>query len=100
MGRGNQYLQLIKVLCYKLPTNGKQLPAFPIKIRLGFELQSQRYEGAYFLSDGVKYGHVFNCRDGTINYNGWIVGRLINPCSILCLRSDWLNIQGFHCKRL
>ena len=29
MGRGNQYIQLIKVLYCKLPTTGKQLPAFP-----------------------------------------------------------------------
>ena len=27
-GRGNQYIQLVKVLYRKLPTNGKQLPAF------------------------------------------------------------------------
>ena len=29
MGRGNQYIQLVKVLYCKLPTNSKQLPAFP-----------------------------------------------------------------------
>ena len=28
-GRGNQYIQLVKLLYCKLPTNGKQLPAFP-----------------------------------------------------------------------
>ena len=28
MDRGNQYIQLVKVLYCKLPTNGKQLPAF------------------------------------------------------------------------
>ena len=28
-GRGNQYIQLVKVLYCKLPTNGKPLPAFP-----------------------------------------------------------------------
>ena len=28
-GRGNQYIQLVKVLYCKLSTNGKQLPAFP-----------------------------------------------------------------------
>ena len=29
MGRGNQYLKLVKVLYNKLPTIGKQLPTFP-----------------------------------------------------------------------
>ena len=31
-GRGNQYIQLVKVLYCKLPTNGKQLPSFPLKV--------------------------------------------------------------------
>ena len=30
-GRGNQYIQFIRVLYCKLPTNGKQLPAFPLE---------------------------------------------------------------------
>ena len=30
-GRGNQYIQLVRVLYCKLPTNGKQLPAFPLE---------------------------------------------------------------------
>ena len=33
-GRGNQYIQLVKVLYCKLPTNGKQLPAFPLEVEL------------------------------------------------------------------
>ena len=37
-GKGNQYIQLVKVLYCKLRINGKQLPAFPHDIRLGFEL--------------------------------------------------------------
>ena len=28
-GRGNQYIQFVRDLYCKLPTNGKQLPAFP-----------------------------------------------------------------------
>ena len=35
MGRG---------LYCKLPTNGKQLPAFPLEVGTGFELGSQRWE--------------------------------------------------------
>ena len=44
MGRGNQYIQLVKVLYCKLLTNGKQLPAFPLEVGPGTELQSQRWE--------------------------------------------------------
>ena len=36
-GRGNQYIQFVRVLYYKLPTNGKQLPAFPLEAMLGIE---------------------------------------------------------------
>ena len=28
MGKGNQYIELVKIVYCKLPTNGKQLPAF------------------------------------------------------------------------
>ena len=34
MGRGKQYIQLVKVLYCKLKTNGKQLPAFPLEVGL------------------------------------------------------------------
>ena len=37
MGRGNQYIQLVKVLYCKLLTNGKQLPAFPLEVGPGTE---------------------------------------------------------------
>ena len=43
-GRGNQYIQLIKVLYCKLPTNGKQLPAFPLEAMLGTNPGPQRWE--------------------------------------------------------
>ena len=43
-GRGNQYIQLIKVLYCKLPTNDKQLPAFPLEVGPGTKPQSQRWE--------------------------------------------------------
>ena len=45
-GRGNQYIQLVKVLCCKLPTNGKQLPAFPLEAVPGTELRPQRWEAS------------------------------------------------------
>ena len=36
-GRGNQYIQFVRVLYCKLPTNGKQLPAFPLEAMQGTE---------------------------------------------------------------
>ena len=42
--RGNQYIQFVRVLYCKLPTNGKQLPAFPLEAMLVV------YEGLTFAS--------------------------------------------------
>ena len=41
-GRGNH--QFVRVLYCKLPTNGKQLPAFPLEAVLGIEPRPQRWE--------------------------------------------------------
>ena len=41
-GRGNQYIEFARVLYCKLPTNGKQLPAFPHKALMGIEPRPQR----------------------------------------------------------
>ena len=43
-GRGNQYIQFVRVLYGKLPTNGKQLPAFPPEVVPGIEPRPQRWE--------------------------------------------------------
>ena len=43
VGRGNQYIQFIKVLYCKLPTIGKQLQTFPHKI-WGLNRQPQRWK--------------------------------------------------------
>ena len=43
-GRGNQYIQFIRVLYCKLPTNSKQLPAFPLEAVPGTEPWPQRWE--------------------------------------------------------
>ena len=43
-GRGNQYIQFVRVLYCKLPTNGKQLPAFPLEAMPGIEPRHQRWE--------------------------------------------------------
>ena len=43
-GIRNQYMQFVRVLYCKLPTNGKQLPAFPLEAVPGTELRPQRWE--------------------------------------------------------
>ena len=43
MARGNQYIQLVKVLYCKLQTIGNQLPTFPKKVR-GLSHRPQRWE--------------------------------------------------------
>ena len=43
-GRGNQYIQFVRVLYCKLPNNGKQLPAFPLEAVVGIEPRPQRWE--------------------------------------------------------
>ena len=43
-GRGNQYIQFVRVLYCKLPTNGKQLPAFPLEAVPETEPRPQRWE--------------------------------------------------------
>ena len=43
-GRGNQYIEFTRVVYCKLLTNGKQLPAFPLKAVTGIEPRPQRWE--------------------------------------------------------
>ena len=43
-GRGNQYLQFVRVLYCNLPTDGKQLPAFPLEAVPRIKPRPQRCE--------------------------------------------------------
>ena len=43
-GKGNQYIQLVKVLYCKLPIKAKQLPAFPLEAWPGTKPRPQRWE--------------------------------------------------------
>ena len=45
VGRGNQYIQLVKVLYCILPTSGKQLATLPHKVQ-GLNSQPQRWEAS------------------------------------------------------
>ena len=47
-GRGNQYIQFVRVLYCKLPTNAKQLPAFPLEVVMEIEPRPQRWEARVF----------------------------------------------------
>ena len=48
VGRGNQYIQLAKVLYCKLPTIGKQLPVFSCKVK-GLNSRSRGWEVSVLL---------------------------------------------------
>ena len=54
-GRGNQYIQFVRVLYCKLLTNGKQLPAFPLEAMLGTEFRTQRWEAWPLVKSSVQY---------------------------------------------
>ena len=43
-GSGNQYIQFVRVLYCKLPTNGKQLIGFPLEAVPGIKPWPQRWE--------------------------------------------------------
>ena len=56
-GRGNQYIQFVRVLYCKLPTNGKKLPAFPLEAVPGTEPRPQGWEARVLpLCHSVKAG--------------------------------------------
>ena len=43
-GRGNQYIEFVRVLYCNLPTNSKELTAFPLEAMMGIEPRPQRWE--------------------------------------------------------
>ena len=43
-GRGNQYIEFARDVYCKLPTNGKQLLAFPLTAMTGIDPQPQRWD--------------------------------------------------------
>ena len=62
-GRGNQYIQFVRVLYCKLPTNGKQLPALPLEAVLGTEPQPQWWEARVLPL--CHHGPLYSGRKGT-----------------------------------
>ena len=78
VGRGNQYIQLVKGLYCKLQTNGKQLPAFPLEVRLGTKPQPQKWEARVL--------PLCHCDPSqfiqglSLNVLHWVVSGLFCPC--------------------
>ena len=58
-GRGNQYIQFVRAVYCKLPTNGKPLPAFPLEAMPGIEPQPQRFEFEYCKTNKCKVSRIF-----------------------------------------
>ena len=57
-GRGNQYIEFARVLYCKLPTNSKQLPAFPLEAMTGIKPRPQRWEARVLPTNVVKLQYV------------------------------------------
>ena len=86
-GRGNQYIEFIRVLYCKLPTNGKQLPAFPLEAMTWIEPRPQRWEArvlpnvvqnvwfqAALMDVSIKYVHGL----GSLNQIAYLLSRWTN----------------------
>ena len=91
-GRGSQYIQLVKVLCCKLLTNGKQLPAFPLEVGLGTELRSQRWEvrvlplchhGPLSMSNNTRYIYSHSFHNYAVRYKIWTMSKIQQIHSIV-----------------
>ena len=93
-GRGNQYLHLVKGLYCKLPTNGKQLPAFPLEVRLGFEASFQRWEVCVTTAHGGPYS-AFSVRSFNVLITSVLVRVLIVDHSCLSLYLMHFGISIF-----
>ena len=85
-GRGNQYIQFVRVLYCKLPTHGKQLPAFPLEAMPGIEPRPQRWEarvlplchhGPFVPFKSLLYILYVNCNNNLISLNRELVHCLL-----------------------
>ena len=72
-GRGNQYTEFIRDVYCKLPTNGKQLPAFPFEAVAGIEPRPQRWEARPTVLKGC-LGIIFTHGVWMRGLAGWGVG--------------------------
>ena len=98
-GRGNQYIQFVRVLYCKLPTNGKQLPAFPLEAMLGIEPRPQRWEarvlplyhhGPYSCLSFVSYNS-----QGSGTGRKEYISKLIEDNDFTFVQEHWLSENQF-----
>ena len=96
-GRGNQYIQFVRVLYCKLPTNGKQLPAFPHKAMMGIEPQPQRWEARvktcckHWLNQKI----LLSC-DIIAMVNAFSHHKMRNPWLTACIRNTWYFTASYN----
>ena len=67
-GRGNQYIEFVRVLYCKLSTNGKQLPAFPLEVVTGIEPRPREGRRECYHSATVAPGLLVNMLDVNCNF--------------------------------
>ena len=76
-GRGNQYIEFARFVYCKLPTNGKQLPAFPLTAMTGIDPRPQRWciHLCIHLSGfNINLNISFNYKDIFIKFAGNVYG--------------------------
>ena len=88
-GRGNQYIQFIRVLYCKLPTNGKQPPAFPLEAVPGIEPRPLRWEARVL--PFCHCGPTQNCRCHKVNVYMHI--NFYTDYIVKCLWVEFLQIE-------
>ena len=89
MGRGNQYIQLIKVLYCKLPTIGKKLPSFQHRV-LGLNSRPQRWEASVLPL--YHHGPTFICFV-------YLVVQLIKYMQLIIFYQASCNISASYCVK-
>ena len=95
-GRGNQYIEFVRVLYCELPTNGKQLPAFPLEAVLGIEPWTQKWEARVLplchRGPGYYYYLGFNVAFNTVQViSQRVVGRAEETSTLSSLRFCTVN---------
>ena len=87
-GRGNQYIQFVRVLYCKLPTNGKQLPAFPLEAVPGIEPRPQRWEARVLPL----------CHHGPLFTDCDVRDRISDIIKLMGLGNKGWTIHAFRCS--
>ena len=95
--KGNQSIQLAIVLCYKLLTKGKRVPAFPLEVGPHFKLQSQRSKPSVFPL--CHSGSLTRVQGSGLNWNLQRPNKVQNQCAI-SIPKNFLCPLGLQLKML